>query len=169
MVNEIHGTSKTDTLFGKEYDQNDIWGYGGKDKLWGGTLDDVIFGGYGNDKIYAFGGSDILVGGPGKDKIYGSYFEDNVYSVYMGDFDQYKIKIKKKKTTINVKSQFSSTLNDGKDILRNDVTHLMFADGIYDIQSRNFEPRDSSPGPTPTPEPTPAPTPAPTPEPTPAP
>ena len=169
MANEIHGTSKKDTLFGKEYEQNDIWGHEGNDKLWGGTLDDVIFGGYGNDKIYAFGGSDILVGGPGKDKIYGSYFEDDVYSVYMGNFDQYKIKIKKKKTNINVKSQFSSTLNDGKDILRNDITHLMFADGIYDIQSRSFEPRDSSPGPTPTPDPTPAPTPEPTPAPTPEP
>lgn len=51
-------------------------GYGGNDKLYGGSLDDELHGDDGNDKLYGYGGDDILAGGAGNDSIDGGAGND---------------------------------------------------------------------------------------------
>lgn len=51
-------------------------GYGGNDKMYGGSLDDELHGDDGNDKLYGYGGDDILVGGGGNDSIDGGAGND---------------------------------------------------------------------------------------------
>ena len=46
--------------------------------LYGGTGDDDLVGGAGNDRLYGGGGSDDLIGGTGNDRLYGQNGDDTL-------------------------------------------------------------------------------------------
>jgi Ca2+-binding RTX toxin-like protein len=74
-VEVIQGSAGDDTLAGGPGD-NEIWGYGGKDRLDGGDGDDSIRGGPGDDVIGGGPGKDELRGGSDSDQIDGGPGED---------------------------------------------------------------------------------------------
>ncbi len=91
--NTVKGTSKSDYLFGKEFEDDKIYGYRGHDQLYGFGGDDWLIGGDHNDKLYAGSGDDILDGGTGSDDLYGSRGTDtatyeNAASAVTVDLDQ---------------------------------------------------------------------------------
>jgi Ca2+-binding RTX toxin-like protein len=71
-----YGTSSKDTIFGSSNDDLIYGGIGISDP---GDLDDVIYGGGGNDTIYGNGGNDTIDGGLGNDIINGGAGDDLVY------------------------------------------------------------------------------------------
>jgi Ca2+-binding RTX toxin-like protein len=73
----IPGTEDDDVLFDPFYDSdNEIWGYGGWDKISGGGGDDVIFCGSEGDIAYGDDGLDVLYGEEGWDSLYGGAGDD---------------------------------------------------------------------------------------------
>jgi Ca2+-binding RTX toxin-like protein len=68
-----------------------IWGGSGDDQIKAGSGNDVVFGGAGDDKLYGGDGRDILVGGTGLDRIYGDKHDDILiagYTAFDEDFNQ---------------------------------------------------------------------------------
>jgi len=63
---EVHGSSEADFITHKDWD-GVFFGYGGRDILQGGDLDDRIDGGGGFDFISGGGGNNVLRGGSGED------------------------------------------------------------------------------------------------------
>jgi Ca2+-binding RTX toxin-like protein len=69
----MHGTAKTDRMFGKAGGDT-IYGYRGTDSIEGGEGPDTIYGGRGTDPTDLSG--DGIDGGPGPDKLYGGPGKD---------------------------------------------------------------------------------------------
>ena len=57
----------------------------GKDKLYGGKGNDIIYGGHLEDKIHGGEGDDIIFGEGGEDTIYGDEGVDKIYGGYGWD------------------------------------------------------------------------------------
>jgi Ca2+-binding RTX toxin-like protein len=81
----LHGGSGNDCLRGGIGD-DDIWGYDGTDFLMGGAGANSIVGGRGNDIIYGLSGDDNLKGGAGNDAIHGGPGEDLILGGSGKDF-----------------------------------------------------------------------------------
>lgn len=50
------------------------------------AVDDVLTGGFGNDRLYGLGGKDVLVGGEGKDNMYGGQGDDVLDGGFGSDY-----------------------------------------------------------------------------------
>ena len=63
------------------------WLYGGtgNDRLWGGKGDDILLGEDGNDRLNGGKGNDLLIGGQGADQLFGDDDED----LLIGGFTKY--------------------------------------------------------------------------------
>ncbi len=48
----------------------EVYGGTGNDRLFGGGGNDILVGGDGHDRLYGYGGSNILIGGDGQDRLY---------------------------------------------------------------------------------------------------
>ncbi len=69
--NDIWGGGGDDRIFGGPGGGNDkLYGGDGNDRLYGGRGNDELDGGDGNDHLWGNGGTDILEGGPGNDWYY---------------------------------------------------------------------------------------------------
>lgn len=78
------GTSSNNTLRGIAHISNQIFGFGGDDKIYGGSLADALFGGAGNDEIYGGSGENIFEGGAGRDQMFGGADAD-IYRFYASE------------------------------------------------------------------------------------
>jgi len=72
------GTEGRDVLFGRFFQENQIFGAGGNDKLFGGFLADSLAGGDGNDWLKGGFGEDLLEGNDGDDRMYGGFGDDTI-------------------------------------------------------------------------------------------
>ncbi|MEM8812385.1 MAG: Ig-like domain-containing protein, partial [Pseudomonadota bacterium] len=72
----VQGTDGRDWLFGRFFQENQIFGADGPDRIFGGFRDDELAGGNGNDSLFGSAGDDILEGNAGNDRLYGSFGED---------------------------------------------------------------------------------------------
>ena len=95
-IERLQGTELDDILAGDIRD-NELYGLGGNDKLFGGPDggndqlhggdgDDKVYGGKGNDTLYGNAGTDTLYGGPGIDNLLGGPGADTLIG---GDGDDY--------------------------------------------------------------------------------
>jgi Ca2+-binding RTX toxin-like protein len=84
--NQHFGTSKSDILRGLEQYENEMWGYGGDDIIYGNIRADRIWGGSGDDLIYGYDGNDWIDGGKGDDQIYGGRGNDVIFGREDNDF-----------------------------------------------------------------------------------
>ena len=76
-IEHIIGSAHADVLIGQNGDVDNIFfGGGGDDRLEGRGGDDMLFGEDGNDRLYGGAGDDLLVGGAGADVIDGGEGED---------------------------------------------------------------------------------------------
>jgi Ca2+-binding RTX toxin-like protein len=62
-----------------------ILGGSGNDRLLGGAGDDILIGGTGNDEIRGGGGNDLIFGSCGNDKIYGGDGDDRLFGGWGND------------------------------------------------------------------------------------
>ncbi len=74
-INNGTGSFFDDFIRGNQFDNNLI-GWDGNDKLYGGTGNDLLVGWGGNDELYGEAGRDLLIGGIGSDLLYGGSDED---------------------------------------------------------------------------------------------
>ena len=74
--NVIYGTHLDDTPLHGTSINDRIYGLFGNDVILGGDGKDVIFGGSGNDEIYGGLDADVLLGGSGQDELYGGAGND---------------------------------------------------------------------------------------------
>ncbi|MBC6442775.1 MAG: calcium-binding protein [Rhodobacteraceae bacterium] len=72
----INGTDGNDRLLGEEFEDNTVYGHGGRDLLDGGGENDELFGGADDDAIYGRRGDDLLEGGAGNDRLDGVFGDD---------------------------------------------------------------------------------------------
>ena len=91
-----------------------MWGYEGRDTIYGGNGSDTLKGGAGKDKLVGGEGNDTLTGGVGKDKLIGGNgkdifklskgegydliqdFKDKQDKIYIGSMKKLKLKDKGK-------------------------------------------------------------------------
>ena len=71
----VNGGSYNDTIYGGN-GENNLYGNGGDDYIYGGKDKDIIEGGDGNDELYGDAGSDHIYGGNDDDEIYGGTGRD---------------------------------------------------------------------------------------------
>ena len=74
---EIYGYGGRDILYGD--DVNNASTDGGNDTLYGGDGGDIIYGGYGNDSLYGDEAHDTIYGGHGHDYLDGGIHNDELY------------------------------------------------------------------------------------------
>ncbi len=83
------GTEGRDFLFGNFFRNNQIFGRGGNDWIFGGFRSDDLAGGDGNDRIFGRFGNDDLYGGQGNDLLFGGFGLDTAH--FTGDISEYNL------------------------------------------------------------------------------
>ena len=111
----------------------------GDDFVFSGSGDDTVFGGSGKDILLLGEGNDIVFGGSGNDRITGEAGDDiidgeggNDTAVYSGLYADYTIE--------ELEDTFKVTATDsdeGADTLKN-IERIIFADGVYDAETKTF-------------------------------
>ena len=73
----LYGGSGDDELRGGGGDDT-IYGYAGEDEIYGGGGNDVIYGGADRDRLYGDAGDDTIYGGADRDRLYGNAGDDTL-------------------------------------------------------------------------------------------
>jgi len=80
----VEGTNRNNRLYGMNKLNDNLFGLGGNDRLYGYEGDDFLSGGSGRDRLYGAQGSDTFIGGTGDDYLEG-YYGSDTYIFNQGD------------------------------------------------------------------------------------
>ena len=121
------GTEGRDFLFGNFFRENEIYGRGGNDRIFGGFRRDYLAGGDGNDRIFGLWGNDHLWGNAGNDRLYGGFGTDTAY--FSGTSSEYELQTQNGGFYVRIRDE-EPNINgdDGRDQLFS-IERLSFANG----------------------------------------
>ena len=121
------GTEGRDRLFGNFFRENEIYGRGGNDRIFGGFRRDYLAGGDGNDRIFGLWGNDHLWGNAGDDRLYGGFGTDTAY--FSGTSSEYELQTQNGGFYVRIRDE-EPNINgdDGRDQLFS-IERLSFANG----------------------------------------
>lgn len=134
----FEGTNGDDAITGTD-DFDIISGLAGSDTLIGGGSDDLLIGDAGDDQLEGDQGDDGFVGGAGDDTIDGGEGED--VATYVGNFSDFEITNAGDVTVVDLNAADG---DEGTDVLSG-VERLLFLDGVYHVNSGQFEAYDPQP------------------------
>ena len=80
----VEGNKHNNRLYGMDKLNDNLFGLGGNDRLYGYEGDDFLSGGSGRDRLYGDQGNDTLIGGEGNDYLEG-YYGSDTYEFAKGD------------------------------------------------------------------------------------
>ncbi len=80
----VEGNNHNNRLYGMDKLNDNLFGLGGNDRLYGYEGDDFLSGGSGKDRLYGDQGADTLIGGAGNDYLDG-YYGSDTYEFAKGD------------------------------------------------------------------------------------
>ena len=120
----VEGDNRNNRLRGLDKLDDNLFGLGGNDRLYGYEGDDFLSGGSGKDRLYGDQGADTLVGGEGNDYLEG-YYGSDTYEFAKGDgHDTIDEWAKKGSSDVD-------TIKFADGISQNDITFTMKHDDLF--------------------------------------